>query len=119
MVTRAARNEAMPPAGRAAPVARIPGPRPTPVPDIRPRAGHDLLVGVDAVLPKLPASSSVQSRTALADDLRTALARTSARGDTCRVHSQAETVRAVVDLLLAGAVDEAGTALLRVRTELS
>ncbi len=118
MVTRAARNEAMPPARRAAPVARIPGPRPIPVPDIRPRAGHDLLVGVDAVLPKL----SVQSRTALADDLRTALARTSARGDTCRVHSQAETVRAVVDLLLAGAadaVDEARTALTRVRTELS
>lgn len=115
MVTRAARNEAMPPARRAAPVARIPGPRPIPVPDIRPRAGHDLLVGVDLVLPNL----SLHSRTALADDLRTALARTSARGDTCRVHNQAETVRAVVDLLLAGAVDEARTALLRVRTELS
>lgn len=115
MVTRAARNEAMPPAGRAVPVARIPGPRSVPVPDIRPRAGHDLLVGVDAVLSKL----SVRSPTALADDLRTALARAAARGDTCRVHSQAETVRAVVDLLLAGALDEARTALLRVRTELS
>jgi hypothetical protein len=115
MVTRAARNEAMPPARRAAPVARIPGPRQVPVPDIRPRAGYDLLVGVDAVLPKL----SVQNGTALADDLRTALARTSARGDTCRVHHQAETVRAAVDLLLAGSIDEARTVLLRVRTELS
>jgi hypothetical protein len=115
MVTRAARNEAMPPARRAAPVARIPGPRQIPVPDIRPRAGYDLLVGVDAVLPEL----SVQSGRALADDLRTALARTSARGDTCRVHNQAETVRAAVDLLLAGSVDEARITLLRVRTELS
>ena len=115
MVTRAASNEAMPPARRAAPVVRIPGPRQIPVPDIRPRAGHDLLVGVDAVLPTL----ATRSRTALADDLRIALARTSARGDTCRVHSQADAVRAVIDLVLAGAVDEARVVLLQVRTELS
>ncbi|MCA1655564.1 MAG: hypothetical protein LC635_03770, partial [Pseudonocardiaceae bacterium] len=66
MATEAARSTAR---------AAIPGPRVAPNPDIRPRAGHSLLVGVDKVLARLPEPGDTVG---LADDLRTALARTAA-----------------------------------------
>jgi hypothetical protein len=66
----------------------IPGPRTDGPPDIRPRAGYELLVGVEKVLAMLPGHTP-----GLADDLRTALARTAALGDSCRVRPQCDGVR--------------------------
>ncbi|MFC4857185.1 hypothetical protein [Actinophytocola glycyrrhizae] len=82
-----------------------------------PAAGHFLLAGIDAVLPRLtpPATATPQ----LVDDLRTALARTAARGETCRVAAAANDVRLASNLLLAGATDEAREALRHARTALS
>lgn len=95
----------------------IPGPRGVPTPDIRPRAGHELLVGVDKVLGRLPEEAS--SAIGLADDLRTALARTAALGDSCRVRPQCDGVRLAADLLLRGEVVDAHAILIRMQTELA
>lgn len=95
---------------------RIPRQRPETTPDIRPRAGHELLLGIDAVLARLAEPGAA---TGLADDLRTALARIAATGDNCRVRPQADGVRTAADLLLAGSVDEARPVLQRVRAELA
>jgi hypothetical protein len=94
----------------------IPGPRAVnDTPDIRPRAGHELLVGVEKVLARIEASDTI----ALADDLRTALARTAALGDSCRVRPQCDGVRLAADLLLAGEVIDAHAILIRMGTELA
>lgn len=97
----------------------IPGPRvlvDTP-PDIRPRAGHELLLGVELVLARLdePGGAGLD----MADDLRTALARTAALGDSCRVRPQCDGVRLAADLLLAGEHVDAHAILVRMRGELA
>lgn len=97
----------------------IPGPRVVPTPDIRPRAGHELLVGVDKVLAELTRDESTPDTIALADDLRTALARTAALGDSCRVRPQCDGVRLAADLLLRGEVVDAHAILIRMQTELA
>jgi hypothetical protein len=86
----------------------------------RPTAGRSLLTGIDAVLPILtaPGQSSAVTRQ-LVEDLRAALARTAARGDTCRVHAAADSVRLAADLLLAGSTEAARQALRLARTDLS
>lgn len=96
----------------------IPGPRvvTTTTPDIRPRAGHDLLMGVDKVLIRLAEPGEIDG---LADDLRTALARTAALGDSCRIRPQCDGVRLAADLLLAGEVVDAHAILVRMQTELA
>lgn len=109
-------------ATEAAPItvtSPIPGPRvllDTP-PDIRPRAGHELLLGVEKVLARL---DEVDAGTiGLADDLRTALARTAALGDSCRVRPQCDGVRLAADLLIAGERLDAHAILVRMRGELA
>jgi hypothetical protein len=95
----------------------IPGPRAvTEPPDIRPRAGHELFVGVEKVLARI---KGAVNPIGLADDLRTALARTAALGDSCRVRPQCDGVRLAADLLLAGEVIDAHAILIRMRTELA
>ncbi|MFI7680739.1 hypothetical protein [Actinophytocola sp. NPDC049390] len=95
----------------------IPGPRVVQAtPDIRPRAGHDLLAGVDKVLGRL---AQPGDSTGLADDLRTALARTAALGDSCRIRPQCDGVRLAADLLLAGEVVDAHAILVRMQAELA
>ena len=96
----------------------IPGPRVAspPAPDIRPRAGHDLLAGVDKVLVRLAEPGNT---TGLVDDLRTALARTAALGDSCRIRPQCDGVRLAADLLLAGDVVDAHAILVRMQAELA
>lgn len=84
----------------------------------RPPAGECLVEGIDAVLPLLTTRPPAVT-VALVEDLRAALARTAARGDTCRVHAAAESVRQAVDLLLAGSTEAAGEALRRARAVLT
>jgi hypothetical protein len=97
---------------------KIPGPRVEPAanPDIRPRAGHELLVGVEKVLARLAGPGEPRG---LADDLRTALARTAALGDSCRIRPQCDGVRLAADLLLAGELVDAHAILIRTQTELA
>ncbi|TDV55188.1 hypothetical protein CLV71_103429 [Actinophytocola oryzae] len=96
----------------------MPGPRVVDLPpDIRPRAGHELLVGVEKVLSRL--TSGPQKAVGLADDLRTALARTAALGDSCRVRPQCDGVRLAADLLLRDEVVDAHAILVRMRAELA
>jgi hypothetical protein len=86
--------------------ARIPMARVRPdgrLPDLQPAAGHYLIAGIDAVLLALPASPAL----ALAEELRGALARTAACGDTCRVRQAADSVRLAAGLLRIGSVEEA------------
>ncbi|HEX6360391.1 hypothetical protein [Actinophytocola sp.] len=98
----------------------LPGPRVTaPTPDIRPRAGHELLVGVEKVLDRLRDTDSAPNAQSLADDLRTALARTAALGDSCRVRPQCDGVRLAADLLLADEVVDAHAILIRMQSELA
>jgi hypothetical protein len=110
-------------ATEAAPITAttpLPGPRVAePTPDIRPRAGYELLVGVDQVLARLPQADDALNPIGLADDLRTALARTAALGDSCRVRPQCDGVRLAADLLLAGEVIDAHAMLIRMRGELA
>ncbi len=94
----------------------IPGPRVDVTPDIRPRAGYELLVGVDRVLARLAEPGNTLG---LADDLRTALARTAATGDSCRVRPQCDGVRLAADLLVAGDVVDAHAVLARMQVELA
>lgn len=95
----------------------IPGPRvAAATPDIRPRAGHDLLMGVDKVLDRLMEPGDT---TGLADDLRIALARTAALGDSCRIRPQCDGVRLAADLLLAGEVVDAHAMLVRMQADLA
>jgi hypothetical protein len=91
------------------------------MPDLRPSAGHYLLAGVTTVLAQLtePVSTDSMAAHPLADELRTALARTAACGDTCRVRPAADAVRAAMNLLLAGSADEANQILVRVQAELA
>src|SRR3954470_12743702 len=80
--------------GRPRPVRPwVPRPRSDELPDLLPRAGHDLRTGVDTVLARLGSASDRQ----LADDLKGALARTAACGDTCRVRAAADAVRVAID----------------------
>jgi hypothetical protein len=99
----------------------IPHPRPGrhPVPDLRPRPGHDLLAGIDTVLPRLTSATEPPAPRLLADDLKAALARTAACGDTCRVRAAADAVRLAAELLLAGSAERARPVLQRVRAELA
>lgn len=83
----------------------------------QPAAGHCLLEGIDGVLAHLSAPTWPPAPQ-LADDLRLALARTAARGDTCRVRTAADGVRHAADLLLAGSTDRARQALCEARTDL-
>jgi hypothetical protein len=85
------------------------------LPDLRPAAGHYLLAGIDAVLPGLDSTPDVLE---LADELRVALARTAACGDTCRVRPAADAVRLAVNLVLAGCLADARLELVRARSEL-
>lgn len=84
--------------------------------DPLPAAGHFLLAGIDAVLPRLtpPAPAAPQ----LVEDLRAALARTAARGETCQVAAAADDVRLATNLLLAGSTEEACQALRHARIAL-
>jgi hypothetical protein len=87
-------------------------------PDIRPRAGHELLVGVEKVLARLDTEGAPSALT-MADDLRTALARTAALGDSCRVRPQCDGVRLAADLMLRDEVVDAHAILIRMQTELA
>lgn len=78
-------------------------------------AGRHLLAGIDAVLPHLTSATGTR---ALVERLRVALARTAARGDTCRVPQAADGVRTAANLLLAGSTDEARQALRNARADL-
>ena len=88
-------------------------------PDIRPRAGYELLVGVEKVLTRLTEADTAPPALGLADDLRTALARTAALGDSCRVRPQCDGVRLAADLLLRDEVVDAHAILIRMQTELA
>lgn len=88
-----------------------------PVPDLRPVPGLYLVAGINASLTALSAASFDTWQ--LADDLKTALARTAACGDTCRVRPAADAVRAAANLLYAGAPDEARPVLLHARSLLA
>lgn len=102
----------------------IPGPRavadvtPDVIPDVRPRAGYELLVGVDNVLTRLTDAAGNPHPGGLADVLRTALARTAALGDSCRVRPQCDGVRLAADLLLRSEVVDAHAILIRMQSEL-
>src|SRR5256885_1061470 len=89
--------------------------RPEFVPDLRPAPGHYLLDGVEAVLARLASTPHGE----LADELRAALARTAACGDTCRVREAADAVREAAGLLRSGAGELAGAVLVRVHDELT
>jgi hypothetical protein len=98
----------------------IPGPRAADLPpDIRPRAGHELLVGVEKVLAVLTVEGGTHNPLGLSDDLRTALARTAALGDSCRVRPQCDGVRLAADLLIRGEMVDAHAILSRMQTELA
>jgi hypothetical protein len=86
------------------------------LPEMLPSAGHYLIAGIDSVLPRL---TGTPDPLALADDLRVALARTAACGDTCRVRGAADAVRSTVALLLDGAFEEARAELVRTRMDLA
>lgn len=88
-----------------------------PVPDLRPAPGPYLLAGIDAGLTALGAPGFDTWQ--LADDLKTALARTAACGDTCRVRPAADAVRSAANLLYAGAVAQAHPLLLLARALLT
>jgi hypothetical protein len=88
-------------------------------PDIRPRAGYELLVGADKVLTLLTEQGGTPNAIALADDLRTALARTAALGDSCRCRPQCDGVRLAADLLMRNEVVDAHAILIRMRNELA
>ncbi|MFI7673143.1 hypothetical protein [Actinophytocola sp. NPDC049390] len=84
-----------------------------------PPAGRFLLAGIDAVLPRLTAPAPASTPPPrLVDDLRAALARTAACGETCQVTQAADGVRLATSLLLAGATDEARQALRDARSVL-
>jgi len=85
------------------------------VPDIRPRAGHDLLTGIDSVLSRLPADPDHDRA---AEDLMTALVRCAACGDISRVRTQADAVRLAAAYLREGRLDRAGTVLALARADL-
>lgn len=85
--------------------------------DLRPAAGHYLLAGVEAVLSQFGDGAPPAGR--LADELRGALARTAACGDTCRVRLAADSVREAANLLRDGVIDQAELVLIRVRNELT
>lgn len=86
------------------------------MPEMLPSAGHYLIAGIDTVLSRLTGAAD---RLALADDLRVALARTAACGDTCRVRGAADAVRVSVGLVLSGAVEQARAELERIRADLA
>jgi hypothetical protein len=89
-------------------------------PDLHPPAGGFLLAGIAAVLPHLTSPAPLSPPTPrLVDDLRTALARTAALGETCRVATAADGVRLAANLLLAGSTDEARQALRHAQTALA
>lgn len=85
------------------------------VPDIRPRAGHDLLAGVDRVLPRLDDQADPAE---LAENLMTALVRCAACGDISRVRTQADAIRRAAALLRDGDVTQATPVLHDARTAL-
>jgi hypothetical protein len=85
------------------------------VPDIRPRAGHDLLVGIERVLPRL---DDPEDPAELAENLMTALVRCAACGDVSRVRDQADAIRRAAALLRADDPEQAGLVLARTRTAL-
>jgi hypothetical protein len=88
-----------------------------PIPDLRPAPGPYLLAGINTSLTALAAPTVDPWQ--LADDLKTALARTAACGDTCRVRPAADAVRSAATLLYAGATTEAHPLLLRARALLT
>jgi hypothetical protein len=85
------------------------------VPDIRPRAGHDLLTGIDRVLPRLDDPADPAE---LAESLMTALARCAACGDISRVRRQADAIRQAAALLRDGDAAQAAPVLRGARTDL-
>jgi hypothetical protein len=88
------------------------GGRPNRPPETPPAAGHSLREAIDAVLPVLTAPARVPADgRRLSDELRLALARTAARGETCLVFAAADGVRLAADLLLENAVDGARQSL--------
>jgi hypothetical protein len=91
--------------------------RPEHLPDIRPAAGHYLLAGIETAICQL--SDPTPDPHAIADDLRAALARTAACGDTCRIRPAADGVRLAAALILTNSLAEAREALNQARTTLS
>jgi hypothetical protein len=86
------------------------------VPNIRPRAGHDLLTGIDSVLPRLDAPE-LDGDTA-AEFLLTALVRCAACGDIPQVREQADSVRFAAALLRDGMTERAVLMLKQARMDL-
>src|SRR5262245_50860819 len=86
------------------PPARQGRPRGDRVPDLQPAPGYYLLAGIDSVLASAGAPADGAR---LAEELRAALARTAACGDTCRVRAAADAVRQAAGRLPAGPPDEA------------
>ena len=88
-------------------------------PEPDPSAGDFLLASIDAVLAHLTSPApSAAATPQLVGDLRAALARTAALGETCRVAAAADDVRLAANLLLAGTTDQARQALGHARTAL-
>jgi hypothetical protein len=87
------------------------------VPDIRARAGHDLLAGLERVLPRLddPAGADLAE---LAENLLTALVRCAACGDISRVRVQADAIRLAAAHLRADSPEQAAPVLEQARTAL-
>ena len=85
------------------------------VPDIRPRAGHDLLAGIDRVVPRLDDQAGTAE---LAEYLMTALVRCAACGDISRVRDQADAIRRAAALLRDGDAAQAAPVLRDARTAL-
>ncbi|OLF05553.1 hypothetical protein BLA60_35315 [Actinophytocola xinjiangensis] len=86
------------------------------VPDIRPRAGHDLLVGIDGVLPRIGQPDA--DGDLAAEDLMTALVRCATCGDISRIREQAAAVRLAAAQLRAGLFERAAAELRLVRADL-
>jgi hypothetical protein len=87
------------------------------VPDIRARAGHDLLVGIERVLPRLDAPADADLAE-LAENLLTALVRCAACGDISRVRVPAHAIRLAAAHLRAEEPEQAAEALRQARTTL-
>lgn len=85
------------------------------VPDIRPRAGHDLLAAIEHVLPELDAPADTAE---LAENLMTALVRCAACGDISRIREQADAIRLAAALLRAEDSERAAPVLRQTRAAL-
>ncbi|OLF13394.1 hypothetical protein BU204_27350 [Actinophytocola xanthii] len=86
------------------------------MPNIRPRAGHDLLTGIDSVLSRL--DTPEPDGDGAAEFLLIALVRCAACGDIPQVRAQADAVRFAAALLRDGMTERAVLMLKQARMDL-